>query len=74
MRPLARERRVFHPGDFYCGTLDGVFARPSGLVVLIDIKLGDPFDAAAHLQTAAYQAAFAIDHPDIAIHERWAAN
>ncbi len=72
LRPLARERRVFHPQDFYCGTLDGVFARPDETAVLVDIKIGDPFDAAAHLQTAAYQAAYHVDRPDVPILERWA--
>jgi len=72
LQPIARERRVFHAADFYCGTLDGIFQRRDGQRVLIDIKVGDPFDAAAHLQTAAYQAAFQLEHPGVAIVERWA--
>lgn len=72
LTPIARERRVFHPTDFYCGTLDGVFEKPGGRGVLVDIKIGDPEDAAAHLQTAAYQAAYYVENPDVMILERWA--
>jgi len=70
--PLTRERRVFHPDHFYCGTLDGVFLSPHGARVLVDIKTGDPDDSGCAYQTAAYQAAYAIEHPDEPIAERWA--
>lgn len=69
--PMARERRVFHPALFYCGTLDGIFLLPNGRRVLGDIKIGDPDDAAADLQTAAYEAAYMAEHPDEIIDERW---
>lgn len=72
LTPIARERRLFHPGLFYAGTLDGVFATPDGKLVLVDMKLGDPSDAGAAFQTAAYEAAYLLDHPDLAIAERWA--
>lgn len=73
-RPLARERRVFHARLFYCGTLDGIFELPTGRHVLIDIKLGDPFHAAAHLQTAAYQDAYREECREAAslVLDRWA--
>jgi hypothetical protein len=66
-----RERRVFHPTFQYCGTLDGVFEQPSGDQVLVDIKIGDPDDAAAHLQLAAYEAAYRVEFPDQPIGARW---
>ncbi len=73
--PIARERRLFHPVHKYAGTLDGVF---EGLVrdrlrrILVDIKLGDPKDAGAHLQTAAYEGAWMVENAGAPIHERWA--
>lgn len=74
LRPISRERRVYHPVLGYCGTLDGIFEKPVVQKrVLIDIKLGDPFHAAAHLQTAAYLDAYLAEHgSDVAITERWA--
>lgn len=70
----ARERLVYHATFHYCGIQDGVFRR--GLLqpqlILADIKRGDPDDAAAHLQTAAYEAAWTRAHPDMKIDERWA--
>jgi hypothetical protein len=73
LRPLERERKVFHPGFFYAGMLDGIFAEPSPTErrILLDIKTGDPSDSGAHLQTAAYEAAHTVEHPDMVIHERW---
>jgi hypothetical protein len=70
LRPIARERHVYHPIWNYCGTLDGVFVLPSGRKVLADAKIGDPADAACDLQTAGYQAAYALDAGDV--DERWA--
>ena len=70
-QPDARERRVYHSGLFYCGTLDAIGPIRSGRRVLVDIKTGDPDDAGAQFQTAAYQAAYLTDHPDEAIDERW---
>jgi len=70
LKPLARERVVYHAALNYCGTLDGIFERPDGARVLIDVKTGDPHDAAANLQTAGYQLAFACEHPDLHIVER----
>lgn len=71
----ARERLLFHPGQWYAGITDGVFVReglPSVWRVLADLKTGAPEDAAAHLQTAAYVYAWEYEHPDQPIHERWA--
>jgi len=71
LHPVARERRVFHPIFEYAGTLDGIFAR--GLHrVLVDLKLGDPEDAAANFQLAAYEAAWLMEHPDETIDDRLA--
>jgi hypothetical protein len=73
LTPTARERRVFHPVSFYCGTLDGILVKPNGAGVLVDIKLGDPEDAGAQFQTAAYEAAYMVEHSaGILISERWA--
>lgn len=59
LHPLARERRVLHGAEIYCGTLDGIFRNlDTGRRVLVDIKLGEPHHAGAHLQTAAYLAAY----------------
>lgn len=67
--PLQRERRVYHPTHQYCGTLDGIFDI-EGKRVLVDIKIGDPDDAGAPFQTAAYQAAYLAEHPDERIDQR----
>jgi hypothetical protein len=72
LTPMTRERLVFHPTCFYCGTLDGIFLTPRGVRVLVDIKTGDPADSGCQFQTAAYQAAYAFEHPDEPIAERWA--
>lgn len=72
LTPLTRERRVFHPVQFYCGTLDGIFRKPDGRSVLIDLKIGDPNDCGADLQTAAYLAAWQLENPLGMVHERWA--
>lgn len=71
LTPLTRERKVFNPTHFYCGTLDGIFLDPRERRVLVDIKIGDPEDAGGRFQTAAYEAAFAAEHPDEPINERW---
>ena len=73
--PVARERYVYHPMYQYAGIVDGVFGLRRAkrrLRVLVDIKTGDPEDAAAHLQTAAYAEAFLVGHPGESIDERWA--
>lgn len=70
--PLTRERMVFHPGIYFCGTLDGIFHLPSGVNVLIDIKIGDPEDAGCRYQTAGYELAYVHEHPFERIDERWA--
>lgn len=68
--PIGRERRVYHPGYGYCGTLDGIF-DVDGRKVLVDIKIGDPDSAAARFQTAAYAEAYIREHPEEQIDERW---
>jgi hypothetical protein len=72
LRPVARERRIFLPLLQVAGTLDGVFENAKGRLVLVDIKLGDPEDAGAAYQTAAYEAGYLLEHPDRPIEERWA--
>lgn len=69
--PLGRERRVYHPALRYAGTLDGVFAKPPAINVLIDIKTGDPESAGARYQLAGYQLACQAEHTHGYIHERW---
>lgn len=71
LAPLTRERMVFDPRYFYSGTLDGIFRLPSGRLVLVDIKTGDPEDAGGCYQTAAYLAAWALEHTDMLVCERW---
>lgn len=76
LTPLTRERRVYHPVHDFTGILDGIFLverseRCPGRV-LVDLKIGDPNDAAAHLQTAAYCEAYLAEHPGEQISERWA--
>lgn len=71
LMPVARERRVFHPVDWFTGIMDGLFVR-NGAHGVVDIKTGNPADAAAHLQTAAYAAAYAVEHPGIKVVWRWA--
>jgi hypothetical protein len=71
--PSTRERRLFHAGLGVCGTLDGIFSRfpaPEHRI-LIDIKIGDPRDAGADVQTAAYQLLWDEEHPGEPIAERW---
>lgn len=72
--PVQRERRIFHPVHNYTGILDGIFATPgtNNKRVLLDLKLGDPNNAAAEFQTAAYEAAWALERPYEPINERWA--
>lgn len=68
LQPIAREVIVFHPQYFYAGTLDGLFTKPDGRVVLIDIKTGDPESAGTRYQLAAYNAAQTIVP---VVHEGW---
>lgn len=70
-RPIHRERRVYHWMLNCCGTFDGIFEVDGVKRVLIDMKIGDPDDAAAHLQTAFYEAAYRLEFPDARIDERW---
>lgn len=74
LTPLAngRERLLFHPEHCYCGITDGVFRCDDGRLILADTKTGDPEDAAAQFQTAAYEAAWNRMHPHLRISERWA--
>jgi hypothetical protein len=65
--PALFETPLWHPGFLFAGTLDraGTFthfdgARPRDLHT-VDIKLGDPDDAAAQWQTAAYANLLAIN-------------
>lgn len=71
LMPTTRERLVYHPTLGYAGTLDGIFVLPNNRRVLVDIKTGDPDDSGCAFQTAAYQAAYQAEHPDLPIHERW---
>lgn len=69
--PLTRERIVFDPQNWYCGTLDGIF-RHGDQYILADLKTADPESSACRYQTSAYQNAWGLEHPDQPIHERWA--
>jgi hypothetical protein len=73
--PVHRERQVFHAADEYTGIFDGIFEFTPGLLtkrILIDLKIGDPKNAGAKYQTAAYVAAFLAEHPNEQIDGRWA--
>lgn len=71
LTPLVRERIVYHPTAGYCGMLDGIFRRDEKCQkILLDLKIGDPEDAAADLQTAAYEGAYRLDG-EHQIDERW---
>lgn len=73
LTPASRERYVFDPGLWYAGTLDGIFVeRATGQRVLVDFCVGDPTHAAKRFQTAGYQRAYELEHPDAEIHARWA--
>lgn len=72
MTPLVRERIVYQPTLGYVGTFDGLFQSPAyDGAVLADIKLGDPEDAGAQFQTAAYLLAYQVEHPGMAGAMRW---
>jgi hypothetical protein len=69
--PLRRERRVVHPVLRYAGTMDGIFVKDASTSVLLDIKCGNPDDAGAAYQLAAYQLAHECEPDHTEIHERW---
>lgn len=72
LRPIVRERIVYDPHQGYVGTFDGIFESPAyDRPILVDMKLGDPRDAAAQFQTAAYQSAYSIEHPAGHAMSRW---
>lgn len=70
--PTTRERRVYHNVYGYAGTLDGIFRTTAGRLVLIDLKTGDPDDSGCAYQTAAYLAAYRLEHVTEEYIERWA--
>ena len=78
LEPLRRERQVYHHAFRYTGIMDGIFkvlSRKLGrryLQVLIDLKLGDPDDAGAQYQLAAYDAAHKTDADHEIVDELWA--
>lgn len=59
-KPALLETVLWHPGLFLAGTIDraGCFTQFAGFdprdLVTVDLKLGDPDDAGAEWQTAAY--------------------
>jgi hypothetical protein len=59
---LLREHRVYHPTYQYAGTLDA-YGILDGKPALVDLKTGDPEDAGARYQTAAYLNALQADPP-----------
>lgn len=71
LRPTTRERKVLHLNGFFCGTLDGIFLRDRKRI-LADLSIGDPEDSAKRFQTAGYEMAWLVEHPDEPIDERWA--
>lgn len=74
--PVSRERFLYNPIHRYAGITDGVFEQDNAPSlrrprILVDLKTGDPNDGAAHLQTAAYEQAYAFCGGGT-IDERWA--
>ena len=69
LRPINRERRVYHPVHGYTGISDGLFEL-NGDTTVGDIKTGDPSAAATHLQTAAYAEAYRHENPTLNITRR----
>lgn len=68
-----RERLLFHAPYCYAGIMDGLFTleRDRQRRILIDIKTGDPNNAACHLQTAAYAEAYRSETHEMQPIERW---
>ena len=56
--PHYLETRVWNPTWNYCGTFDRLGMTSDGWQVLLDLKCGNPEDAAAGLQLAGYQDAY----------------
>lgn len=75
-RHVHSERRVFHPGFNYAGTLDlfghGLGYRNKPAPLLIDLKTTFDVHPAVALQTAAYQNALAVEYPAAKTSERMA--
>lgn len=74
LRPIARERQLFHRSLCVTGWMDGIFEterRGKILRILADLKTGDPESAGAHQQTAAYEGAW-LDMGGEPVDERWA--
>lgn len=69
--PMTRERRIYHPTLHYAGTFDGIFTKPSGGFVLIDIKTGNPADAGAQYQLAGYLLAYQLTADALPVTDRW---
>jgi hypothetical protein len=72
-----RERYLYEPTWDYAGIMDGLFTiagdTAHDMPVLVDIKTGDPEDAAAHLQTAAYEQAWCAEQQVLMPYvQRWA--
>lgn len=65
VRVLETERFVLHPVRKFVGAIDGVAECEDGSLLQIDLKTGDPDDAAGRLQTAAYQEAWNQCFPDM---------
>lgn len=71
-KPLAIEERLFHPEEFYCGTLDRVGILDGHHLAVIDIKSSVNLSPVTGLQLAAYQAAWNYHRPDQATTKRYA--
>lgn len=72
LTPIERERRVYDPIRNVAGTFDGVFSEAGqDSLVLCDLKLGNPDDAGARYQTAAYVLAHAVEVPEVMGYRRW---
>lgn len=71
--PDMLETRLYSGVYHFAGTLDRLGRVPEGRRVLADIKTGDPDDAAADLQLAAYLVALREMRPELAdqVIERW---
>lgn len=62
------ERRIWHPGDRFAGTID-ILGTMKGKLGVIDIKTSQEIYRDYNLQTAAYMAALAPNYPEL--QTRW---
>jgi hypothetical protein len=69
----ARERRVFHPVAFYCGTLDGIFVKPNGAARCWSTSSSAIRKTPARsTRPPPTRPRILVDHPGQLVSERWA--